>query len=343
MSAQRVTPRAALESRLETVPACSHVHSRHHQHVPEGRMLPLAFVATLIIFTVESLSGIASHSLALLSDAGHVLTDLFAIGLAWYAVRRAQQPASQTHTYGYRRIPVLAAQINAITLIVIVAVIGWEAIGRLQHPSSISPALMFVAAGVGLTANLVIGLALHRDGAHSINTRAVMVHVLGDAAASAGVMVAGVLIAVTGRTMIDPILSLVIAVIIARSAWKILSETTTILMEGTPLGLDLDALIRAVRLVPGVRDVHDLHVWSLDSERHALSAHLCVDNQPLSSLDDVRLIVVDLLHHEFSVEHTTLQFESLSCGENGLFCGGRTAQRYSPLPASGDIHGAGDE
>src|SRR5579864_5156552 len=231
--------------------------------VDRASRLKVALGLTLAVLLVELVGGLLSHSLALLSDAGHVLTDIFALGLAWYATAQAARPADANKTYGYHRIGILAALANAVTLILIVLFILYEAISRFQHPEKVTPWLMFVSAAVGIVVNLYIAYGFRKEGGENLNVRAAMLHVLGDVAASLGVIAGGLLILTTGWYPADPLISLLIAVLIARGAWSILGETVGILMEATPRGVDVAQLARDVVALPSITDVHDLHVWSI--------------------------------------------------------------------------------
>lgn len=301
-------------------------HGHQHVHAPAGARLRTAFLLTGLILVVEVAGGIASHSLALLSDAGHVLTDIFALGLAWYAAGQAARPADANKTYGYHRTGILAALANAVTLILIVGFIAYEAIGRFQHPEKVTPWLMFVAAAMGIAINLAIAIGLHAEGGENLNVRAALLHVLGDIGASVGVIVGGLIILLTGWNAADPLISLLIAVLIARGAWLILAETVGILMEATPRGLDVARLARDVAAIPRVTDVHDLHVWSIAGGMNALSAHIQVaDDCPLSACDGLLQRVNDLLADRYQIQHSTIQFEYACCERHdpdGLYCGG---------------------
>ena len=291
-----------------------------------GRRLRTAFLLTAIILAVELAGGIASHSLALLSDAGHVLTDIFALGLAWFATAQAERPADASRTYGYHRTGILAALANAVTLILIVLFIVYEAIGRFQHAEKVQPGLMFVSAAVGIAVNLYIAFGFRKEGGDNLNVRAAMLHVLGDIGASVGVIVGGLVILATGWYAADPLISLLIAVLIARGAWSILGETVGILMEATPAGLDVAQLARDVVAVPRVTDVHDLHVWSIAGGMTALSAHVQVaDDCALSSCDALLGQIDRLLAERYKVGHSTIQFEYACCDRHDpddLYCGG---------------------
>ena len=280
-----------------------------------GSGLKVALALTCAVLVVELAGGLASHSLALLSDAGHVLTDVFALGLAWFAVAQSNRPADTRRSYGYHRISILAALVNAVTLIVIVVAIAYEAIQRLAHPQPVQGGIVIATALVGIAINLVVAFGLRR-GAHSLNIGAALIHVVGDLGVSVGVVVAGIVILVTGWLYIDSILSLGIAVLIAFGAWGIVRETVNLLMEGTPAEIDLAAVTKEITGTERVTSMHDLHVWALSSDEVALSCHVVVGDHPLA---DVEHIVRDLegrLCEKFAIGHTTIQVESCHpCGE----------------------------
>ena len=317
-----------------------HGHGHSHAHGMAGERLRTALLLTTIILVVELAGGLLSHSLALLSDAGHVLTDIVALGLAWFATRQAERPANASKTYGYHRTGILAALANAVTLIGIVAAIAYEAIGRLQHPEHVQPGLMFVAATVGIVVNLYIAFGFHQEGGENLNVRAAMLHVLGDVGASAGVIVGGLVILATGWYAVDPMISLGIAVLIARGAWGVLTETVDILMEATPRGIDVAQLARDMVTVPPITEVHDLHVWSIAGGMTALSAHVQVaDDCPLSACDAVLERVDQLLANRYQITHSTIQFEYACCERHGpddLYCGGMGGE------SRGHAHGGCD-
>src|SRR5947209_17214004 len=236
----------------------SNGHAGHnHTHSMAKQTLRLAFFLTIIILAVELVGGVIANSLALLSDAGHVVTDLFALGLAWFAAVQAERPANARKTFGYHRVGILAALVNAVTLILIAFAITWEAVQRIQHPESVQPLAMFLAAGIGIVVNLFIGFGLQREG-HSLNVRAAVLHVFSDVAASVGVILAGILILLTGWTLADPLLSVGIAVLIGVGAWRIIRETTDILLEGVPRDISLSALVTDIKGIKGEQDVHYL-------------------------------------------------------------------------------------
>jgi len=284
-------------------------HAGHdHTHGMAKQTLRLAFFLSLIIVAAEVGGGLLAHSLALLSDAGHALTDIFALGLAWFATAQAERPANARKTFGYHRVGILAALINAITLILVTGWILYEAIGRFQHPEPVQPLFMFASAGVGIAVNLSISFGLNKE-QENLNAKAAALHVFGDVGASVGVIVAGLVILLTGWTPMDPILSVAIAILIAIGAWRIVRETTDILLEATPKDINLPALVAAMKQVPEVSSVHDVHVWSITSGMYALSAHVQTANVPLSECAPIMLRLENMLRDKYRVGHSTLQFE----------------------------------
>lgn len=301
-----------------------------------GARLRTAFFLTGVILVVEVVGGVISGSLALLSDAGHVLTDIVALGLAWFATVQAQKPADARNTYGYHRIGILAALINAATLILIVGAIAFEAVRRLQSPQSVTPWLMFVAASVGVIVNLYIGFGLRSEGGENLNVRAAMLHVFGDIGASAAVIVGGVIILLTRWYPADPIVSLAIAALIAWGAWSILRETVDILLEATPRGVNLPELVQDMGRQPGVQDVHDLHVWALAGGKAFLSAHVQVDDGLLSERDRVVAQLTRMLQRQHSIGHATLQLECAGCASQELYCAGAGNHDHCEETGHGD-------
>ena len=255
----------------------AHDHAHDHDHGAVAGdahgALTLALVLTGGFAVVEAVAGWWSGSLALLSDAGHMLTDAAALGLALFALRYARKPPTMRASYGHGRAEVLAAFVNAIAMLAIVAAIVVEAVHRLWAPQPVAGAAVLGVAVVGLAINAFVAWRLgHASG--SVNARAARLHVMGDLLGSLAAIVAGVVIVATGWTPIDPILSIVVALLILRSTWTLLRQTTDVLMERVPAHLDYAAIGRRLASIPGVRDVHDLHVWSMGSSETALSAHM---------------------------------------------------------------------
>jgi cobalt-zinc-cadmium efflux system protein len=278
-------------------------------------LLKVALGLTVAVLLVELAGGVFSHSLALLSDAGHVLTDVFALGLAWFAVEQAKRPSDQRHTYGFQRAGLLAALVNSAVLIVIVLAIGYEAIRRLAAPEPVQGGIVIATALVAIAINGFVVLLLRRD-TQSLNLRAALLHVTGDVAASVGVVIAGAVILLTGWLYIDPLLSLAIAAFIAYSAWGIVRESVHLLLEGTPGEIDLDAVTTEISQTKLVTNVHDLHVWALSSEEVALSCHVVVGDCPLGDAEHIVRDLEGRLCDRFAIGHTTIQVESCHpCGE----------------------------
>lgn len=304
----------------------SHDHHGHshgalgrHVHVT-GSRLKWAFWATLIILAVEIIGGSLANSLALLSDAGHVLTDVAALGLAWFAAVQAQKAPTLTKTFGFHRTGILAALANAVTLILIAFVILYEAIHRFQNPEPVQPMVMYLSASVGVIVNLAIAFGF-RGGEGNLNVRSALLHVLGDAAASTGVIVGGVIMQVTHWYIVDPIISVLIAFMIGWGAWKIVKEALHILMEGAPKDFKFDRLLAFVRTLPGAQNLHDLHVWTVTPERIALTCHLTVDqNCTLARGTEIIQQLKDYFAQEFSISHATIEIESTPCRSTSLLC-----------------------
>lgn len=274
-----------------------------------------ALALTCVILVVELAGGLVSHSLALLADAGHVLTDVFALGLAWFALTQARRPADPRRSYGYHRVSILAALVNAVTLIVIVIAIAYEAVRRLANPEPVQGVIVIAAAIVGIAINSFIVLGL-RSEARNLNLRAALVHVVGDLAASVGVVLAGAVILLTGWLPIDPLLSIAIAVLIAYGAWRIVRETVNLLLEGTPREIDLAAVTSEITGTELISSMHDLHIWALSSAETALSVHVVVGDCPLAEAEHVVRNLEKRLCDRFAIGHTTIQVESCHpCGE----------------------------
>lgn len=304
------------------------VHAEHnhanHTHGMAKQSLRLAFFLTMLILVAELVGGFVANSLALLSDAGHVVTDIFALGLAWFAVVQAERPSNARKTFGYHRVGILAALANSVTLILIAVVIVWEAVQRFQHPEPVQPLIMFLSAGIGIAVNLFIGFGLRKEG-NSLNVRAATLHVFGDIGASAGVIIAGIIILLTRQTLIDPLLSIGIAVLIAIGAWRILRETTDILLEAVPRELSMSDLVGDMRKIEGIQDVHDLHVWCIASNMYALSCHATIDDVPQSKSSLILQSMNEMLHERYHIGHATIQFEcnphiEQCCSVDGLYC-----------------------
>lgn len=296
------------------------MHSHAHENGPAtGRILGWSLAATFAFVAVEVVAGFEAHSLALLSDAGHNVTDALALLLAWIGFYLQSKPADEIKTYGYHRTGVLAAFVNALTLIALSAWIFYESVLRLRAPESVRQDVMIVVAALGLALNAGIMWALRRASRHDINVRSAFVHMLGDALGSVAIIGGGVAIRYTGWQRIDPILSILIGALIVWTAWGIVRESLNILLEGLPRGLKLQDVVSSMSVVEGVLDVHDLHIWSLGSSTHALSCHVLIEDVPPSSSDVILRRINRMLAERFQIAHTTVQFEHMSCAisENG--------------------------
>lgn len=293
-------------------------HHHHHVH-GTGWVLRLSLVATLAFTVFEVVEGFRSHSLALLSDAGHNFTDALALLLAAIGLYLQNRPADQSKTYGYGRAGVIAAFLNASTLLVISLIIFWEAAMRIIHPEPVNDRTMILVAVVALVLNGAIMLGLHRGQKNDLNIRAAFVHMLGDAVGAVAIIAGALVIGFTGWVPIDPILSILLGLLIVYTAWDIIRESLNILLEGLPRGITLDAVAKAMSSVAGVLDVHDLHIWSLGSNTHALSSHVLIEDMPPSESEDI-LARINCILRDFGIHHSTIQFEHMPCLVSGTGC-----------------------
>ena len=285
-----------------------------------------AVALTLAFVLAEALGGWWGNSLALLSDAGHNLADAAALGFSWYALWMANKPSHEGMTFGYHRVGVFAALVNAVSLVLIALLVGWEAIVRIGHPEAASGGLMIGLATAGILVNLAISRWLHHGSKHDLNVRGAYVHMIGDAVSAFGVVVAGVVVATTHALLADPIVSLLIAGLILYSSYGVLSESATVLLEGTPSGTDMPAVIAAMKNVRGVLDVHDLHVWMVGPGVVACSCHIVVAEQSIREGQQVLRGVVRDIEARFHITHMTVQVEVEGCDATDMYCmGQRTA------------------
>jgi cobalt-zinc-cadmium efflux system protein len=284
-----------------------------HDHALAGRKLGIALGLTLLILLVEVVAGWAAQSLALLSDAAHIVTDIFALGLAWIATRLTRMPSNERSTFGHQRSGILAALANSLLLLGLTIVIVVEAVMRLQNPTTVAGGLVMAAATLAILVNSGIALTLRGAGHHNVNVRAALLHVVSDIAASVGVLVAGLVELLWHVARADSIASLLIAGLIAYGAWQIVRETVTILMERAPSDVELDRLRRAMLDVPGVLDVHDLHVWSLSDGYRLLSAHVSVPDQSIGDAANLVSDIKAVLRNRFAIEHATIETECADC------------------------------
>lgn len=294
-------------------------HGHDHGRSESRRALAIALVLTASYTVVEVIGGLIAGSLALLADAVHMLSDNVALALALVAAWLATKPATPDRTYGYKRAEVLAALANGVLLVALAIWIFVEAAMRLSDPGDVLGGWMLAIALIGMAVNVAAGIVLARARDHSLNVEAAFRHVFADLLGSLGVAIAAVVILLTGWDEIDPLVSILIAVLVLASAWSILRDSTEILLESTPRGIDAGALGRRIAAAPGVVEVHDLHVWTITSGFPALSAHVLV--RPGEDCHGRRRELERLLHDEFGIEHTTLQVDH--AGDAGLVEMGR--------------------
>lgn len=277
-------------------------------------VLRVSLVATALYVAVTFLAGLRAHSLALLSEAGHNVSDFLALLLSFVAVYFQTRPADPARTFGYQRAGVLAAFVNAASLVVISAWIGVAAVHRLYAPVAVHPRIMMYVAAAGVVMNGAIA-ALLWGVARDVNMRSAFLHMAGDTLSTAAVIVGGAVILFTGQNWIDPVLSLLIAALILWSSWGIVRETLNILLEGTPRGVDLNQIRAGMEEVGGVVNVHDLHIWSLGSQSRALACHVTIADIPPSESSDILTRLNHVLKDHFNICHTTIQFEHENCPE----------------------------
>jgi cobalt-zinc-cadmium efflux system protein len=288
-----------------------HVHSHSEIRNPAG-VLRVALLLTLGYIVLTVVAGVRAHSLALLSEAGHNVSDFLALALSLGAVYLQSRPPNPHKTFGYQRAGVLAASVNAAALVVIAFLIFYEAWQRLINPAPVQAPVMIAVAAVGVAMNGFVAFLLHRSG-NDVNMRSAVLHMLGDTFSTAAVILGGWAILATGQSWIDPALSFGIGALILWSSFGIIRETLNILLEGTPRGMKIDQVAAEVLKVEGVREVHDLHIWSLGSESHALSCHIRIEDIPPSVSERILREVQQSLRQQFRIEHTTIQFEHVVC------------------------------
>lgn len=294
-------------------------HSHHHA-LPVASKLKFGILLSILILVIEIVGGILSNSLALLADAGHVLADVIALSLSWYAVKQAERPASHSMTFGYHRVGVVVAIINALSIFAIAIVIFYEAFQRLQHPPDVNSPLMLAVATVGLSVNIFIAFWLRKEQKFNLNIRSAFWHAMGDALASMGVIAGGIIILLTGASLVDPIISIFIGLIIILAAWGIFRDGLRVILEATPRGIDVKKMIESLNQIAGVKDVHDIHVWSITPEMHTMSCHILIDDLSTSEASKIRERVKKVLNRQFNIEHATLQMECEQCNINDILC-----------------------
>ena len=298
---------------------CGHDHRHGHAAVTSTNMA-WAVALTMGFVILEATTGCFAHSLALLSDAGHNFADAAALGFSWYALWIARKPSHSRMTFGYHRVGILAALVNASSLVVIALLIFWQAIDRIRHPEPAHGWIMVAVAAVAVALNFTIGSWLHAGSHHDLNVRSARLHMLGDAISAIGVVLAGLVVATTGATIADPIISLLIGGLILASSGGVLRESLNVLLEGTPVGIDMQIVERDIAAVPGVRGVHDLHVWTVGAGVIAASVHIVVDEETIKGGQRVLRSVAAELQARHRINHSTVQVELEGECDDGMYC-----------------------
>lgn len=299
--------------------------STPHRHIQEihaqrSSRLFLSLAITLGFVFFEAVSGIYANSLALLTDAAHNLTDVIALALSWHAIRLALRPANAQRTFGYHRAGILIAFVNAASLGGVAILVGIEAFHRFQQPLMVKSELMTITSGLAFVINLVTAWIIKKDSHADLNLRSAYIHLMGDVLSTLGAFAAGIAIIFTGLNWLDPLTSLLIVLIILWNAWKILKESSVILLEGTPSDIELSSLVQSIKDIPGVLDVHDLHVWSITNEMRSLSVHIVTEDMPLSHAAVLQNQIQGILEEQFQIYHATIQLECQSCDPAYLYC-----------------------
>ena len=292
--------------------AGSHAHGN-------GIISKKMWIATVITFTFclfEAIIGYQSNSLALMADAAHNFADAFALGLSAFALWMASKPADDKRTFGYHRVGILAALVNAVGLAIMSLVIFWEAVQRLQNPETVNSNTMIWVALVAIVINSGIAWWLSAAAKNDLNIRSAYLHMVGDAAASLAVVIAGVIILFSNWYIADPIVSIIFAFLVLWSSWSILTESIQMLLEGTPVGLDLAKVKQKITEVQDVLNVHDVHVWAISSGLTACNCHILIAEQNVSTGQQIQQDVTHMLEHDFNINHATIQIEVVDCNDH---------------------------
>ena len=290
-----------------------HQHDHAHKHMSNKRRLAWVLTLTAVYLVAEAVGGFLSNSLALLSDAGHMLTDVASIALAMFALWFSSRPATTKKTYGYLRFEILAALANGVALVVISLMISYEALQRIKNPESVAGVQVMLIAIGGLAVNAISAYLLHTASAENLNMRGAFLHVISDMLGSVGAIVAGVLIWQFGWTISDPVISILMCLLIVFSSWQLIRESLNVLLEGTPSHISIAAVIEAIMQVQGVLNVHDLHIWTISSGNEAISAHVTIETG--ASYKGTLASLQETLRSKFNIGHVTIQIELLDENE----------------------------
>lgn len=280
------------------------------------KKLTLILAFNILLMTLEVGGGIVSRSLALLSDAGHMLTDSFAVMLGLTALYLAKKPASAKNSFGYHRAEIIASLLNGLLLVLISGYIFYEAAQRFFNPVEVKTGILITVASIGLAGNILAMWLLHSDSRSSLNIKGVFFHILGDTLSSLGVIAGGIVIAFTGWNIVDPLIGLMIGGIVLRSAYDLIVESGEVLLEAAPRDIDPAQVKATLESIPGIREFHDVHIWSITSEMRALSGHILTDDITTSQSQLLLEKARELLHEKFNISHTTLEVECSSCTNN---------------------------
>ena len=296
-----------------------------HSHIGDlanqtTKRLALSLGLTAAFVVIEIIAGIFGNSLALLTDAAHNFTDVIALGLSWYAVKLATQPAHAGKTFGYHRVGILVALVNSTTLVLIALGIFYEAWKRFLSPPEVDSAILIGVGALAFFINLGTAWLVKSGSEHDLNLRSTFLHLMGDVMSTLGAVAAGIIIAFTNWNWLDPLVSVLIGAFILWNAWGILRQSIHILLESTPESINMDSMVTDLLTVEGVRDVHDLHVWSINENFRALSAHITTDDVLVSAGLPIQRNLNEILAHKYNIRHATLQLECECAGQNFLYC-----------------------
>lgn len=287
-------------------------HSHEVSHLSKGKLL-LVIIFNLAISAAEVVGGILSGSLALVSDAVHNLSDSISIIFSYVSIKISEKPKNKTRTYGYNRANIITAFINSASLIGIAVYLVSEAVNRLMHPSQVTGDIVIIVAAVGLLGNLFSVLVLRKSSKDNMNIKSSYLHLLSDTLSSVAVIVSGILIKFTSIDWIDPVFTVLINIVIFRSSYRILKESIGILMQGTPLNIDIEKVRNRLQSVAPIKDAHHIHIWRLDEKNIILEGHVLLDDMLISETKTINNDIMKLLEDEFEISHTVIQFESADC------------------------------
>jgi cobalt-zinc-cadmium efflux system protein len=310
----------------------------NHSHIGDlasqtTKRLALSLGLTAAFVVIEIIAGIFGNSLALLTDAAHNFTDVIALGLSWYAVKLATQPAHAGKTFGYHRVGILVALVNSTTLILIALGIFYEAYHRFMAPPEVDSAILIGVGTLAFLINAGTAWLVQKGSEHDLNLRSTFLHLMGDVMSTLGAVVAGVIFAFTNWNWLDPFVSVLIGAFILWNAWGILRQAIHILLESTPENIDMHEMIEKLHTVDGVRSVHDLHVWSINENLRMLSAHVVTDDISMRECSLIQQDINELLAHGYNIQHATLQIECEGCGHGLLYCDFDERKHQHPIEA----------